>query len=157
MRNRWIAASAAVLFAGLSLPAVAADETPAGLWLTESGKAAVEIKDCGGGLLCGQIVWLQEPDDETTGKPKTDKNNPSADLKSQKLCGMLMVGNFKPKSATSYEDGFIYNPEDGKTYSSEMQLKADGTLGVRGYVGIPMFGKSQVWTRLPAGSPRCKA
>jgi uncharacterized protein (DUF2147 family) len=155
MRTKWMAASAA-LFSGLLSLAAGAADTPAGLWLTESGNAAVEIKDCGAGLLCGQIVWLEEPNDET-GKPKTDKKNPSADLKSQKLCGMLMIGNFKAKSPSSYEDGFIYNPEDGKTYSSEMELKADGSLHVRGYVGFPMFGKSQVWTRLPATTPRCKA
>jgi uncharacterized protein (DUF2147 family) len=131
-------------------------ETPVGMWLTESGRAAVEVSDCGGGLLCGKIAWLKEAMDET-GKPRLDKNNPAAELKSQKLCGLLMVGNFKPTSKPNeWDGGFIYNPEDGKTYSSEMELKSADVLGVRGYVGIPLFGKSQTWTRLPNDHPRCK-
>ncbi|MDB5366937.1 MAG: peptide protein [Rhodospirillales bacterium] len=131
-------------------------ETPVGMWLTESGRAAVEVSDCGGGLLCGKIAWLKEAMDET-GKPRLDKNNPAAELKSQKLCGLLMVGNFKPTSKPNeWDGGFIYNPEDGKTYSSEMELKSPDVLGVRGYVGIPLFGKSQTWTRLPNDHPRCK-
>ena len=132
-------------------------QSATGLWLTESGKAAVEISDCGGGLLCGKIAWLKEPIDEA-GKPRVDKNNPAAELKSQKLCGLLMVGNFKQTAKpTEWDGGFIYNPEDGKTYSSEMELKSADVLGVRGYVGIPLFGKSQTWTRLPTDHPRCKA
>jgi uncharacterized protein (DUF2147 family) len=146
-----------LLAAGLVvLPAIAHAQSATGLWLTESGKAAVEISDCGGGLLCGKIAWLRDPLDET-GKPRVDKNNPAAELKSQKLCGLLMVGNFKPTNKpTEWDGGFIYNPEDGKTYSSEMELKSPDVLGVRGYVGIPLFGKSQTWTRLPNDHPRCK-
>jgi uncharacterized protein (DUF2147 family) len=133
-----------------------AQQTPAGMWLIESGKAAVEISDCGG-TLCGKIAWLKEPLDET-GKPRVDKNNPAAELKSQRLCGLLMIGNFKPDAKPNeWDGGFIYNPEDGKTYSSEMELKSADVLGVRGYVGIPLFGKSQTWTRLPNEHQRCKS
>lgn len=141
----------------LALPSLAhAQASPVGMWLTESGKAGVEISDCGGGLLCGKIAWLKDPIDEA-GKPRVDKNNPAAELKSQKLCGLLMVGNFKPAGKPNeWDGGFIYNPEDGKTYSSEMELKSADVLGVRGYVGIPLFGKSQTWTRLPNDHQRCK-
>ncbi len=139
-----------------ALPSLSYAQSPAGLWLTESGKAAVEVSDCGG-TLCGKIAWLKDPIDEA-GKPRLDKNNPAAELKSQKLCGLLMVGNFKAAGKPNeWDGGFIYNPEDGKTYSSEMELKSADVLGVRGYVGIPLFGKSQTWTRLPNEHPRCKA
>ncbi|GIL41186.1 DUF2147 domain-containing protein [Roseiterribacter gracilis] len=139
------------------LPSIShAQSSPLGLWLAESGKAAVEITECGAAGLCGKIAWLKEPLDES-GKPRLDKNNPAAELKSQKLCGLLMVGNFKPAGKPNeWDGGFIYNPEDGKTYSSEMELKSPDVLGVRGYVGIPLFGKSQTWTRLPNEHQRCK-
>jgi uncharacterized protein (DUF2147 family) len=145
---------AAALFV---LPSLSyAQSSAVGLWLTQSGNAAVEVADCGHGVLCGKIAWLRDPLDEV-GKPKTDRNNPAADLKSQKLCGLLMVGNFEASGPNRWGNGFIYNPEDGKTYASEMELKSADVLAVRGYVGIPLFGKSQTWTRLPNDHARCKA
>ncbi len=68
--------AAFALFAalGISGSAYAADAN--GTWLTQGGLSRIKIADCGGAL-CGSIVWLKEPNDET-GKPKTDKNNPDA-------------------------------------------------------------------------------
>jgi uncharacterized protein (DUF2147 family) len=47
-----------------------------------------------------------------------------------------------------FEDGHIYNAENGKTYNANISLQADGTLRLRGYVGSPMFGETQIWTRI---------
>ena len=44
--------------------------------------------------------------------------------------------------------GTIYDPRDGKTYKCRMTLKKDGTLEVRGYLGLALFGKTVVWTRI---------
>ena len=46
-----------------------------------------------------------------------------------------------------WKGGDIYDPESGKTYSSYMFLKDKNTLKVRGYVGISLFGRTEVWTR----------
>lgn len=43
--------------------------------------------------------------------------------------------------------GTIYDPRNGKTYECEVTLEYDGTLEVRGYVGLPLYGKTVVWTR----------
>ena len=44
--------------------------------------------------------------------------------------------------------GQIYNGENGKTYNANISLQPDGTLRLRGYVGSPMFGETQIWTRI---------
>lgn len=117
-----------------------------GVWLTESGSAHVEIGGCGE-VLCGKIVWLREPLD-TAGQPKTDKENPDPAKRERTILGLAMLDGFRPAGEGKWGDGTIYNPEDGKTYSCTMSLENDGTLRVRGYVGLPILGKTQVWTRV---------
>lgn len=122
--------------------------SPYGQWLTEGGKSRVEIAECDNSL-CGKIVWLAEPLDEA-GQEKLDKNNPDAALQSRPILGLALLNGFVPgDEKTVWVDGEIYNPEDGETYSCTLTLQDDGTLKVRGYVGLPLFGKTQIWTRAP--------
>ena len=67
-----------------------------------------------------------------------------------------MLGDFVAgDTAGAWTGGFIYDPEKGETYKSNMHLQPDGTLVVRGYIGISWLGRSQVWTRPPAPLPHC--
>lgn len=122
-------------------PALAGVE---GLWSTVDGKSRVAISRCGD-KFCGQIVWLKEPDDDT-GNPKTDINNEDDKLKSRPILGMKLLHSFKVSGEVSWDNGKIYNPEDGKTYSSSMKLVEPEVLEVKGCVFI--FCKSQVWNRV---------
>ena len=73
--KRHFLAAATLLTLATSHGALAAD--PNGVWLTQTGTSRIRVADCGGAL-CGTIVWLQEPNDAETKKPKTDKNNSDA-------------------------------------------------------------------------------
>lgn len=95
------------------------------------------------GLFFGKIVWLKEPTEN--GKPKLDKNNPDSKLAKQHLLGTVIMKNFTRKSETEFINGTIYDPKNGKTYSCKMTLKGN-ILDVRGYIGIPMFGRTTTWT-----------
>ena len=119
-------------------------ETPLGMW--DAGESHIEIYHCGE-LLCGRIAALDEPLD-AEGKPKTDTNNHDPALRSRPLLGMDLIAGFSRKSDRRWVDGTIYDPRDGKTYKCKMTLKKDGTLEVRGYVGLSLFGKTVVWTRI---------
>jgi uncharacterized protein (DUF2147 family) len=67
--------------------------------------------------------------------------------KGQKIIGMTIVKGLKEKDGV-YEGGEILDPENGKTYKCKMQLDASGNkLEVRGFIGISLFGRSQIWTR----------
>ena len=136
--------SRAFIFATLlPLAPVVAAQDILGLW--DAGESDVEIYACGD-KLCGRIAALDEPLD-ANGNPKLDKNNPDEALKSRPVLGMDLVAGFSPTGEGKWGGGTIYDPRDGKTYQCVMTLKKDGTLEVRGYVGIALFGKSVVWTR----------
>lgn len=131
-------------FCWFTAPALA-DSNPTGWWMDQSGKAGIVISPCGGDL-CGKIEWLKVPLD-SQGKPKTDIHNGNEVLKSRPLCGLAILGNFVPDADGGWKGGWIYDPEGGKTYKSVMHVAADGRLHVRGYVGIPLLGRSEIWTR----------
>ena len=128
----------------LLLAAAARAETPIGVW--EAGESHIEIYECGD-LLCGRVVALDEPLDEE-GEPHVDLNNPDPALRTRPIMGMDLIAGFSRKSDRKWVDGAIYDPRDGKTYKSRLTLQKDGTLEVRGYVGVALFGKTVVWTRI---------
>jgi uncharacterized protein (DUF2147 family) len=122
-----------------------AGQDVAGWWVTADGKAAVVIAPCDG-QLCGSIEWLRQPLD-SAGKPKTDIHNPDASLRPRLLCGLTILGNFTQDGGGGWKGGWIYDPASGNTYKSIMHVADDGRLHVRGYVGIPMLGRSEIMTR----------
>lgn len=124
----------------------AAQPGPTGLWLNEPGTAHIEISPCGSAL-CGAIVWLKDPLDEA-GAPKRDGKNAEEAHRTRPLLGLPMLNGFVPASDGGWENGTIYNPEDGKTYKCVMSLEDANKLRVRGYVGVPLFGKTQTWSRV---------
>jgi len=129
------------------VPGEASADGAAGLWQTEGGKSHVQIEPCGE-RLCGTIVWLEEPLNDD-GQAKTDANNPDEALRERPIIGLPLLRNFLPGSEVNvWEGGTIYNPEDGETYKSVMTLLSRDELKVRGYVGLPLFGKSQIWSRV---------
>jgi len=81
------------------------------------------------------------------GSPRRDFKNPAAALQSRPLLGLdLLVGY-----AWTGErwEGEIYDPESGNTYKSRMEVDNTGRLSMRGYLGVPMFGRTALFT--PAG------
>lgn len=139
-----ILATIVVLGFSIKLNAQQADDI-IGTWLTASEKAKVQIYKTGN-KYNGKIVWLKNPTYED-GTPKVDKNNPDKAKKSVPLMGLNMLKDFTFDDG-EWEDGTIYDPENGKTYSCTMKLN-NGRLDVRGYVGISLIGRTQTWIRIP--------
>ena len=144
--------------ATLGLPGLAQAADVFGVWLTESGRTHVEIYRCTDpklGAVCGRVVWLIEainPDKTKAASIEEvrDTNNTNQSLRGRKLLGMDFMRDFKPDPDRpgAYIDGHIYNAEDGDTYSAKLTLQPDDKLVLRGYVLMPMLGKSQTWTRI---------
>lgn len=94
----------------------------------------------------GKIVWLKIPLDANN-KPKTDLNNPNEKLQSRPVKGLENLVGFVFKGNGVWEDGTIYDPKNGNDYSCTMTLVDNNTLEVRGFVGVSMFGRTDVWKR----------
>lgn len=127
--------------------------TVAGLWLDNTGKAAIEVRRCGPEL-CGNIVWLRDPLDPR-GKPWTDILNPDKAKRLQPICGLQIIGGLKSSAEGIWNDGWIYDPEEGKSFNVELSLADDNTLKVFGFAGIRLLSETLLWKRLPPDSPRC--
>ena len=117
-----------------------------GLWLeSEEQNVAVWIEQCEN-QLCGYIYWQRKPFTRS-GKLKRDKHNPDESLRQRPLCGLKLLSGFERTEDNGWSDGEIYNPEDGYTFSSSIERTEEGTLHIRGYFGIPLFGKTVNWHR----------
>ena len=135
MRTLLCAAFAAVLF--VAGPALA---DPHGLWLTEGGKSHVKLAACEHNKkrLCGTIVWMKNP--------RKDVENDDKSLRGRQLVGTRVVWDLKYEGKGEWDDGEIYNPEDGDTYDSELVEIDANTVEVSGCVWF--ICKEQTWKRV---------
>ena len=134
-------AAVALAVLGLAGPALA---DPVGTWLTENGRSRVKIADCGGAL-CGTIIWLKEPNDPETGKPKTDKNNADAGKRTRPLIGVPIVLNMKPNGANKWS-GQVYSPEEGKVFTGNLTEQGPNAVRLEGCALGGLVCKGQNWT-----------
>jgi len=123
-----------------------------GYWFTEGNSATVEVylKD---DQYFGRIVALKESlfpaghESGLEGQPKVDRNNPDPDKQSQTIVGLNMLRGFAYMGNNKWKKGKIYDPENGKDYDCNIKLKDDGSLSVRGYIGLSLFGRTTIWRR----------
>jgi len=131
----------AFALSAVSTTAVASD-TVYGLWLTEAGTGTIRVADCGDGTPCGVIETAEIPD----GEPITDINNSDPAMHDEPIIGLTMLDGFE-KSGSKWKKGRIYNPEDGKSYKSSIQLDDDpDVLKVKGCIAF--LCQTQRWTRV---------
>ena len=117
-----------------------------GIWFNEEKDAKVEIyKE--NDKVYGKVVWLEEPNEPDTGQPKLDDENQDESLQTRPIMGLLLVKEFNYEGEGLWEDGDIYDPKNGKTYSCYMKLKSMDQLKVRGFIGISILGRTTYWTR----------
>lgn len=133
----------------------AAEPPELGIWYDDTGKGAVKISICeSGDSLCGHIFWLKEPLN-AAGKPLTDKNNPKAERRAQRICGLQVLGNVRPLADGSYDGGWVYDPKVGKAYDVAIKLTSPERLEVTGYIGVKFLSKKLIWTRAEIELPDC--
>ena len=116
-----------------------------GEWYNAEKDAVITLLE-DGETVSGKITWMLHPND-SNGNPKTDPNNPDEKLRSRARLGMVMMSGFAYDEDNIWEDGELYDPKKGKTYSGILTLKDANTLDLRGYIGFSFIGRSSTWTR----------
>jgi len=131
--------------------AAAQAASPTGLWKTvddntKKEKSLVRIVETNG-VFTGKVEKVIDPDSpkDAVCKDCTD------DRKDQPVVGMTIIRNMKQSAGDKavFEGGDILDPNNGKVYSAKLTLVDGGKkLDVRGYIGMPMLGRTQTWIRV---------
>ncbi len=132
----------AVLLLLLSIRETAAAPTVAGLWLTEDRDGVIEIAPCGN-VMCARLVgvFLDHPDDPM---PR--------DYRGVSQCDLALISDARQIGPNLWK-GHIMDPRTGDMWGVELRLNADGNLALRGFLGVPLLGHTQTWTRYPGRPP----
>ena len=107
-----------------------------GKWVTASGNLVIEIAPCGDAL-CGTAV--RELANHSMSDPNATISGPSP-------IGLKILHNFTPSGDNTWT-GQVYDRENGKTYRCRMKVLSADELEIHPYVGIPLFGQTQIWHR----------
>lgn len=135
--NRGNLGVAAVLAVLAASGQARASSDPTGVWIDDTGRGGIEIKDCGG-KLCGHLVWIKDP-------------------AKAKGCGVQILGDVAPAGPNKWDNGWIYSPEKKSRYDVELTSLSEGRLRVTGYAGTKLFSKTMIWTRAPGDIERCNS
>jgi uncharacterized protein (DUF2147 family) len=116
-----------------------------GLWYNEEKTAKIQIYRAVDNKFWGKIVWLKEP--LKNGKPKVDEKNSKPGLRSRPIINLPILSHFVKDGDDKYTDGEIYDPKNGKTYSCTITYRNERELGIRGFIGISLIGRTTTWTK----------
>ena len=127
-----------------------AQATPVGLWKTIDDKTGkertlVRITETTG-VLSGRVEKRLDPD----ARPDDKCEKCSDDRKDQPLQGLEIIrGVTKAETEGRWDGGTVLDPEEGKTYKVRLTVVDGGKkLELRGYIGMPLLGRTQTWTRV---------
>ncbi|TVQ07944.1 MAG: DUF2147 domain-containing protein [Balneolaceae bacterium] len=116
-----------------------------GLWLSADKRGIIRIYEQDGKFY-GRLVWLKEPEDDQ-GNTILDSKNPDPEKRDRPILGLQMVFGLE-YSGGEWRNGEIYDPESGSTYSARLRLNGSDRMDLRGYIRLPMFGRTESWTRV---------
>jgi uncharacterized protein (DUF2147 family) len=119
-----------------------------GNWVTPNN-SIIRIEHCGN-FLCATVGKVS-----SAFPHKDDVNNPDPKLRQHPLCGLRIGNHFQSVDSTHAKNGTLYDPESGKTYSGTMVANGD-SLSLRGYIGLSLFGRTEVWHRISQSVGPCK-
>ncbi|MEH0155848.1 DUF2147 domain-containing protein [Limibacter armeniacum] len=119
-----------------------------GLWLTGAKDAHVHVWIGEDDRAYGKVAWMERDANKDGSKPRVDELNPKKDLRSRTLEGLVILDGFQYKGDGEWEEGKVYDPDTGNTYSGTIKNNGPNVLKMHGYVGIKLFGRSENWIRI---------
>jgi uncharacterized protein (DUF2147 family) len=134
------AAGLALLFMTIQTVTAATDLT--GYWLTQDRDGIINVTNCGDSL-CAEIAGLilDQPNDPTP-----------VDYRGTSQCHLPLITDARLIQLNLWK-GHITDPRNGGVYGVELHLDPHGNLALRGFLGIPLLGHTQIWTRYTGEVP----
>lgn len=111
-----------------------------GNWLTQDRDGIIQVSLSVDGSYQGRIVGGNDPD-------RLDTTNPDPALRQEHLQGHLIMQGMRYLGEGRWSTGTIRDPNNGHVYKCRLQLLSPERLEVRGFLGISLLGRSQIWTR----------
>lgn len=108
-----------------------------GIYWSPKKDAKIEIYQKGTQYF-GKTIWAAIQ--------RKDINNPDKLLSQRNLLGIDLLTNFIYDDGV-YKDGKVYDPDNGKTYSCKITVEGN-TLRVRGFIGVSLFGRTEIFERI---------
>jgi len=85
-----------------------------------------------------------------------DRHNPDPTLRRRRVVGLEVLRGLRPRPDGTWASGSIYDPGTGNTYTCQVALDGTDRLRLRGYVGIPLLGRTETWIRVGAENRICR-
>jgi len=115
-----------------------------GEWWTEGNEGRIKFVRAHDGSFTGTSTCCH-PKPSSKDNPR-DIHNPDPKLRERWTVGIVIIWKLTYANG-EYSSGYVYNPRNGKTYRLQAKLIDHNTLKIRGYLGIPLLGESQLWKR----------
>lgn len=97
----------------------------------------------------GRVTWIEHDTNDDGTSPRLDSENPDSKLAEKPIVGLIILENLEwDDDDNEWDDGEIYDPRSGNTYSCYAKLEDDDTLFLKGYIGFSLIGRSTLWTRV---------
>lgn len=125
-----------------SIAEFAKDDAIVGVWLTGEKDGYIKIYK-NDSTIEGLVLKSLKPEDVN----RVDVNNPNPKMRNQSLLGLVIMKGFNFDGVNRWTGGQLYDPNTGNTYQGNLELIDGDKLALRGYVGIPLFGRTENWTR----------
>jgi uncharacterized protein (DUF2147 family) len=139
--------AAFALAALVSTAALAQPATIAGVWWAPDRDAKIEIVIDQAGTANGRLVAV------ASDAPVADTKNANPALRDRPVLGLTIIRDFRQQNDGSWSGGTVYDPETGGTYRGTLSLDGSDRLRMRGYVGIPLLGRTEILTRVGGPNP----
>ncbi len=111
-----------------------------GNYMIPSKDGAIQIYE-NNGKYFGKIILNKDAS-------KLDLNNPNKEMQTRKVLGLNILKDFTFDGNDTWENGSIYDPKNGKTYSCKIMRNVNGDLNIRGYIGVSLLGRTEIFTKL---------
>jgi uncharacterized protein (DUF2147 family) len=129
---------------------------PTEFWASDKDGWTVRTTTCGDALCAFLVDFKLKPGDPPGYQPM-DEHNPDRARRGDRMCNHIVMGGFHPSRDrdVTWDGGWIYDPDHGTTYSAKITLIDKDTVRLRGYIGLPLLGRTLVLHRLAAPPQLC--